>query len=107
MTHLYTIDYARITRYLRKYDPITQYLCLHPYNDTSRPLIVPQEYLIHFHDFLLPRNISTQSVTPLTVINTLFRLHSMIKTNHIIPFLLNNHIPTTKCALFLPKSVHI
>ena len=54
MTHLYTIDHARIPGYLRNYDPIKQYLYLLPYNDTSRPLIVPQEYLIHFDDFLLP-----------------------------------------------------
>ena len=48
MTHLYTIDYSRITGYLQNYDPIKQYFCLLPYNDTSRPIIVPQEYLIHF-----------------------------------------------------------
>ena len=54
MTHLFTMDHARITCYLRHYDPIKQYFCLLPYNDTSRPLIVRQEYLIHFDDFLLP-----------------------------------------------------
>ena len=53
MTHLYIIDHSRITSYLRNYDPIKQYFCLLPYNDTSRSLIVPQ-YLIHFDDFLLP-----------------------------------------------------
>ena len=42
-----------------------------PYNNTSRPLIVPQEYLIHFDDFLLPCNIPTQIVKPLTVIKHL------------------------------------
>ena len=51
MTSLYTIDHSRITGYLRNYDPIKQYFCLLPYNDTSRPLIVPQEYLIHFDEF--------------------------------------------------------
>ena len=30
-----------------------------PLNDTSRPIIVPQEYLIHFDDFLLPCNVPT------------------------------------------------
>ena len=35
--------------------------------DISRPLIVPQEYLIHFDDFLLPCNIPTRIVKPLTV----------------------------------------
>ena len=39
-----------------------------PYKNTSRPLIVPQEYLVHFDDFLLPCNIPTQIVKPLTVI---------------------------------------
>ena len=38
-----------------------------PYNNTSSPLIVPQEYLIHFDDFLLPCNIPTQIVKHLTV----------------------------------------
>ena len=71
MTNLYTIDHARIKGYLRNYDPIKQYFCLLQYNDTSRPLIVPQEYLIHFDDFLLPCNIPTQIVKPLTVIKHL------------------------------------
>ena len=68
MTHLYTINHSRITGYLRNYDPIKQYFCLFPYNDTSRPLIVPQENLIHFDDFLLPCNIPTRIAKPLTVI---------------------------------------
>ena len=42
-----------------------------PYNNTSRPLIVPQKYLIHFDDFLLPCNVPTQKVKPLTVIKQL------------------------------------
>ena len=67
MTHLYTIEHSRITGYLRNYDPVKQYFCLLPYNDTSRPLIVPQEYLIHFDNFLLSCNIPTQIVNPLTV----------------------------------------
>ena len=71
MTHLYTIDHSRITGYLRNYDPIKQYFCLLPYNDASRPLIVPQEYLIHFDDFLLPCIIPTQIVKPLTEIKHL------------------------------------
>ena len=41
LTHLYTIDHSRRTGYLRNYDPIKQYFCLLPYNDTSRPIIVP------------------------------------------------------------------
>ena len=71
MTNLCTIDHSRITGSLRNYDPIKQYFYLLPFNDTSRPLIVPQEYLIHFDDFLLPCNIPTQSVKPLTVIKHL------------------------------------
>ena len=71
MTHLYTIDRERITGYLRNYEPPKQFFCLLPYNDTSRPLIVPQEYHIHFDDFLLPCNIPTQIVNPLTVIKHL------------------------------------
>ena len=41
------------------------------HNDTSRPLIVPQEYLIHFDDVLLPCNNPTQIVKTLTVIKHL------------------------------------
>ena len=68
MTNLYTLHHSCITGYLRNYDPIKQYFCVLPYNNTSRPLIVPQEYLIHFDDFLLPCSIPTQIVKPLTVI---------------------------------------
>ena len=61
---MYTLDHSCITGYLRRYDPIKQYFCLLPYNITSRPLIVPQEYLVHFDDFLLPGNIPTEIVKP-------------------------------------------
>ena len=71
MTILYTFDHSKITGYLRNYNPIKQYFCLLPHDDLSRPLIVPQEYLIHFDDFLLPCNIPTQIVKPLTVIKHL------------------------------------
>ena len=71
MTHLYTVDHSRITGYLRNFDPIKQYFCLLPYNDTSRPIIIPQEYLIHFDDFLLPCNVPTNIAKPLTVIKHL------------------------------------
>ena len=71
MTNMYTLDHSRITGYLRNYDPIKQYVCLLPFNDASRQLIVPQEKLIHFDDFLLPCNIPTQIVKPLTVIKHL------------------------------------
>ena len=71
MTNLYTLDHSCITGYLRNYDPIKQYFCLLPYKNTSRPLIVPQEYLIQFDEFLLPCNIPTRIVKPLTVIKHL------------------------------------
>ena len=71
MSNLYTIDHSKKPGYLRSYDPIKQYFCLLPHNDTSRPLIVPQEYLIHFDDFLSPCNIPTQIVKPLSVIKHL------------------------------------
>ena len=58
--------HSRITGCLRNYNPIKQYFCLLPHNDTSRPLIVPQEYLIHFDYFLLPCYIPTSIVKPLT-----------------------------------------
>ena len=71
MTNLYTVDHARITGYLRNYDPIKQCFCLLTFNDTSRPLIVPQEYLIRFDNFLLPCIIPTQILKILTVIKHL------------------------------------
>ena len=71
MTNLYTIDHSRIAGYFRNYDPIKECFCLLPHKDTSRPIIVPQEYLVHFEGFLLPCNIPTTIVKPLTVINFL------------------------------------
>ena len=71
MAPLYTIDHSRITGYLRNFDPIKQYFCLLRYNDTSRSIIVPQEYLIHFDDFPLPCTVPTKIAKPLTVIKHL------------------------------------
>ena len=51
MTNMYTLDHSCITSYLRNYDPIKHYFCLLPYNNTSSPLIVPQEYVIHTMNF--------------------------------------------------------
>ena len=68
---MYTFDISCITGYLRNYNPKKQYFCLLPNNNTSCPLVVPQEYLNHFDDFLLPCNIPTQNVKPLTVIKHL------------------------------------
>ena len=65
MTNLYSLDQSKITEYLQNYDPIRQYFCILPHNDTSRLLFVPQEYLIHFANFLLPCNIPTQIVESL------------------------------------------
>ena len=70
-THLYTIDHSRITGSLRNYDPIKQYFCLLPYTNTSRSIIVPQDYLIHFDDFLLPCNVPTIIAKSLTVMKHL------------------------------------
>ena len=71
MTHLHTIDHFSITGYLRNYDPIKHNFCLLPYNDTSRPIIVPQEILIPFDEFLLSCNVPTIIAKPLTVIKHL------------------------------------
>ena len=60
LTNMYTLDHSCIKGYFRNYDHIDHYFCLLLYNNTSRPLIVPQGYLIHF-------NIPTQIVKPLTV----------------------------------------
>ena len=103
LTHLYTIDHARITDYIRKYDPIKQYFCLLPFNDTSRPLFVPQEYLLHFDDFLLPCNIPTQIVKPLTVIIHLVSSSLDDNKNHVIPLLPNNRTHITNCPVSQPK----
>ena len=72
MTNLYTTDHSHIIGYLRNYNPIKQHFSLLPHIDTSRPLIVPQEYFIHFNDCLLPCNIPTQIVKHLAVIKHLF-----------------------------------
>ena len=92
MINMYTLDHSCITGYLRNHDPIKQKFCLLPYKNTSRPPIVPQEYLIHYDDFLLPRNIPTQIVKPLTVIKHLvFELATK--------FL--NRIETTRIEIFI------
>ena len=67
MTNLYTIDHTKIMEYLRNHDPIKHYFCLLPHNDTSRPLIVPRKYWVHFDNFVLPCYIPTIIVKPLTV----------------------------------------
>ena len=71
MTNMYTLDHSCIRCYLRNYFPIKQCFCLLSYNNTSRPPIVPQEYLKHYDDFLLSCNIPTQIAKPLTVIKHL------------------------------------
>ena len=63
MTNLYTTDHSKIPGYLRNHDPLKEFFLL-PHNEESRPLIVPQEYLSHFDDNLLPCNIPTQIVKP-------------------------------------------
>ena len=86
MTNMYTLDHSCITGYLRDYDPIKQYFCLLPYNITSRPLIVPQEYLLHYDDFLLPCNIPTQIVKPFQIVKFLlgYKLNKKLNINHTL-----------------------
>ena len=88
MTNMYTLDHSCITGYLRNYDPIKQYYCLLPKNNTSRPLIVPQEYLIHFDNFL--------SV-----------LRPMTKIKHIIQLSTNRHTPIMNFYLLQPKQFRL
>ena len=85
MTHSYTVYHSKITGYLRNNDCIKQYFCILPRNDTSRPLKVPQEYLVHFEELLFPCNIPTQIVKPLAIIKHLLpsALNNKDKTRHI------------------------
>ena len=69
--------------YVRNYDPIRQYFCLLPYNHTSRTLIVSQEQLVHFDDFLLHCNVPTTIVKPPVSSNNLCPFLLMIKESHI------------------------
>ena len=102
MTNMYTLDHSRITGYLRNYDPIKQYFCLLPCNDTSRPLILPQEYLIPFDDFLLPCNIPTQIVKSLTVIKHLVSSPLDNKDRYpMIQLSTSKHTPTMNYLLLL------
>ena len=104
MTNLNTIDHARISRYLRNYDPRKQYFCLLPFNDTSRPRIVSQEYLIQFDDFLLPCNTLTQIVKPLTGIkHTVSSPRDDKDKSYYTALSLNNHTHTMDSSSFLPK----
>ena len=95
MTHSYKIDHARITGCLRNYVPLKQDFCLLPYNDTSRPLIAPQEYLIDFDNVLLLCNIPTQIVKSLTVIN------------HLISSPLDDKVKSYYTALHLSQNYFI
>ena len=103
MTNMYTLDHSCITGYLRNYDPIKQYFCLLPYNNTSRPLIVPQEYLIYYDDFLLPATSLLKLQNLLLSLNTSFLLHLTIKIEHTIQHSTNKRIPTMNFSLYLPK----
>ena len=53
----YKLDHLASTGTLRNYDPVKQYYIFTPHQYPDRPLIVPQEALISFDDFLLPDNI--------------------------------------------------
>ena len=106
MTTLYTIDHARITGNLRNYVPIKQYFCLLPYNDSTRPLIVPQKYLINLDVFCFLAIILLKVWILSQLWNILFLLHSMIKTNHILRLFQNHRISTANCFSILPKPLH-
>ena len=106
LTNLYTIDHSKITGDLRNYDPIKQYFCLLPHNDTSRPLIVPQEYLVHFNDILLPCNIPTVKFKPPPLFKHLVSSPLVIKMHLNIPVCQNNHTHLMNYSLSLPKSYH-
>ena len=103
MTNMYTLDHSCITGYLRNNDPIKQYFCLLPYNNTSRPLIVPQEYLIHYDDFLLTCNIPTQIAKPLIVIKHIVSSPLTIKTEPTVQLSTNKRTPITNFSSFLQK----
>ena len=102
LTNLLTIDNGRITRYLRNYDRIKQYFCLLLYNDTSRPLIVPQEYTIYIDVFCCLATFLLKLWNLSQLRNILFLLHLGKETHHIKPLFLNNRISTTNCSLFPP-----
>ena len=101
MTNFYTIDHARITGYLRNYDPVKQYFRLLPFNDTSR---TSPEYLIQFDDFLLPCNIPTQIAKPLIVIKHLVYSPLDDKDKSYYTAVSNIRIHVMNCSSFLPKS---
>ena len=60
----YRIDSNLSTGHIRNYDPIKQYYIFSPAKNPTRPLIVPQEYLILSNDSLLPSNIPEQVSIP-------------------------------------------
>ena len=103
MTNMYTLDHSCITGYLRNYDPIKQYFCLLPYNNTSRPLIVPQEYLIHYDDFCCPATFLLKLQNLLLLLNTSFLLHLTIKIERTIQHSTSKRIHTMNSSLSLPK----
>ena len=100
---MYTLDHSCITGYLRNYDPIKQYFCLLPYNNTSRPLIVPQEYLIHYDDFCFLATFLLKVSNLSLFLNTLYLLHLMIKTEPTIQHSTNKRTPIMNFSSFLQK----
>ena len=69
-TH-YRLDLKASTGHIRNYDAMKQYYIFCPTNDPTRPLIVPQEYLIVSDDSLLPSNIPTKVSTPFAPLESL------------------------------------
>ena len=68
----YQIDQEKTKGKIRNYDPIKQYFILQPKSNPTRPLIVPQEYLINNDDM------SPYASMPEKVENTLPQLKSLL-----------------------------
>ena len=56
----YHLDHHATVGQIRNYDPVKQMYIFMPYKDPTRPLIVPQEYLVLNDDYLTHANIPTQ-----------------------------------------------
>ena len=104
MTNLYTLDPSKSAGNLRIYDPIKQYKCLIPHNDTSCSLIVAQEYLIHVDVFSLPCNIPTQQSNNSQFLSILWLRLSTTKTFHTKPHILHIQIAKMSPSLFQQTS---
>ena len=69
----YRIDQKALQGTIRNYDALKQYYLFTPNLNPSRPLIVPQEYLIISNDALLPANIPSTVSTPFAPLESLLK----------------------------------